>query len=118
MDEKKKERYIESLKRAVADFISHTSNRGSLITVTDVTLSKKEKRVYINISVYPESEEERALAFLKRNISEAREYIGKHVRIGFLPTINFQIDEGEKARRAFDEVLAKQKGGASETDAV
>jgi ribosome-binding factor A len=118
MDDIKKERYTKLLWQNTAEFISSISTRASLITVTNVTLAGREKKVHIHLSVYPETEETKAIAFLERHVYELRDYLKDHMRIGFLPVIEFGIDEGEKARQKFDELLHKEKGGATDSDIV
>jgi len=118
MDDIKKERYIKLLHQNAAAFIASISTRVSLITVTKVTLSKGEKKAQIHVSVYPEVEEVKALAFLERHVYEMRDYLKEHMRVGFLPLIRFAIDEGEKARQKFDKLLREEKGGASDSGAV
>jgi ribosome-binding factor A len=95
----------DQLKQAAATFINTWSNRRSLITVTDVELSRTLDRATFFVSVFPEDAEGPALGFLKRKRGECREYLKTHVPMRQLPHVEFAIDVGEKHRRRVDELL-------------
>ncbi len=99
------DRYKEELQELVATFISLESNRQSLITVTDLELTEEGARAILRVSVYPEDREATALDFLKRKRSECREYLKEHGALHRIPTLDFEIDMGEKERRRIDELL-------------
>src|SRR3989344_3884143 len=94
--EKKKLRLAEEIAREAARFLEMESNRNSLITVTGVTLSEKNSRATILLSVLPESEEEKAVAFASGPEGGSRNFLGKRARMRRLPKITFIIDRGEK----------------------
>ena len=48
------------------------------------------------------------LAFAKRKRSEFREYLKKHSALQRLPTVDFEIDYGEKNRQRIDEISNKK----------
>ena len=98
----------EVMKIAAAEFLLRESNRQSLITVTRVTMSDKLTKATILITVLPEDKEEYALEFARRNRSEFREYLKGHTRLQRLPTVDFQIDFGEKNRQRIDEISNSQ----------
>jgi ribosome-binding factor A len=108
----KEQKIKEIIKGAIANFIENESNRdNSMITVTDISISNDFKRVTIFVTVFPEHVEESALDFLNRKRSEARVYLKKNTRLAKLPFIEFEVDEGEKARQKIDEVFLKIKKG-------
>jgi len=75
-----------------------------LITVTRTDLSDDYKNVTVLISVLPHTQEEQALRFAKRARSDLRAYIKNHSRFHPLPTVDFEIDYGEKNRQRIDEL--------------
>lgn len=96
------------IKKLVSEYIVRTAERTSLITVTEVLLSKKGETAAIFVSVLPEKEETAALNFLSRHMGEIRTYIGQHAKFSPLPFLTVQIDSGERNRRRIDELLTKQ----------
>lgn len=102
-------RLKDQLHDLASKFLSKESNRTSLITVTDLALSKDNKRANIFITVLPEEKEEEALEFAKRMRSEFREFAMKNSKIARLPFFDFLIDKGEKNRQLIDEISQKAK---------
>lgn len=98
----KGEKIRESLKHLAAEFLSKVSNRTSLITVTDVVLSRKRDRAAVLISVFPETQEQAALEFASRQGGALRDFLKKKVSLQRLPYISFAIDRGEKNRQKID----------------
>ncbi len=106
--EKKKLRLAEEITREAARFLEIESNRNSLITVTGVTLSEKNSRATILLSVLPESEEEKAVAFANRRAGRPRKFFWQVERMRRLPKIIFIIDRGEKNRQRIEELSHTQ----------
>ncbi|MEY2640645.1 MAG: hypothetical protein RL150_38 [Candidatus Parcubacteria bacterium] len=98
------EKAREVVREAIASFIERESNRNSMITVTSLDHSPDFKRVTVFVTVFPEHAEQAALDFLKRQRSEAREYLKKYTRLARIPFLDFAIDSGEKARQHIDEI--------------
>jgi len=86
------------------DFLARESNRQSLMTVTRADVSPNFKHVTIFVSVLPENLEESALAFAKRERSAFRDYVKKHSKLHPIPTVDFEIDYGEKNRQRIDDL--------------
>lgn len=107
MSENRTEKMIRVIKEAAADFVQIESNGASLITITEVRLSKDKKCANILFTVLPEEKEEAVLDFLKRMRSEFREYTKEKTRLGIIPTFDFQIDLGEKHRQKIDMISLK-----------
>jgi len=102
-----KERLTEQLKNLAAEFLRYHGNLTSLITVTNVMLSKDEKSATIFFTVFPDSYEKTALEFAKRKRSEFKQYIRDKSVIGRIPFIDFAIDVGEKNRQRIDELTTE-----------
>jgi ribosome-binding factor A len=99
------ERTKDEIQKLASKFIERESSRKSLITVTDVYLTNDFKKVIIFVTVLPDSDEEMALDFLKRQRSDFRDYAKKNSRIRRIPFFDFEIDKGEKSRQRIDELL-------------
>ena len=104
MSENKTETMIKIIKKAAADFIQLESNGASLITVTDVRLSKDEKYANILFTVLPVDKEKPVVEFMKRMRSEFREYVKNKTRLNRIPMFDFQLDLGEKHRQHIDTI--------------
>ncbi len=87
-----------------ADFFKENANRTSLITVTRADISPDGKNARIYISVFPEKDEQDALVFAKRNLSELRAYAASHARFKRVPFFEIVLDIGEKNRQAVQDV--------------
>ena len=100
----RQEKVKENIKHLVAQFLERESNRTSLITVTDANVSKDFKKATLFISVLPDSREESALNFAKRQRSDIRKFIQSRLKMKFTPFLDFEIDQGEKNRQRIDEL--------------
>ena len=87
-----------------ADYFARESNYVSLITVTRADMSPDLKNVTVFFSVLPESAEASALDFAKRARGEFRQFLKQKMRLQHLPTIDFEIDYGEKNRQRIDDL--------------
>jgi ribosome-binding factor A len=93
------------LQRLGASFLAIENNGSSLITVTEVKLSKDAKYATIFFTVFPESFEKTAIEFAKRKRSEFKKYVRDNSSLGRIPMMDFQIDLGEKNRQKIDSLL-------------
>ncbi len=99
-----KERQLEAIAKAAAEYLSREANRNNLITVTRAEMSDDSKHAVVYISVFPEKGEEAALSFANRNRGEIGAYLLSRVRGMRVPRLEFKIDMGEKNRRRLDEL--------------
>ena len=104
MTENRSEKIINIIKIAAAEYMQKETNGASLVTITDVRMSKDEKCVNIFFTVLPEEKQVAVLEFAKRKRTEFREYIKNNTRLGRIPTFDFEIDLGEKHRQRIDEI--------------
>jgi ribosome-binding factor A len=100
------EKLSQELQQRAALFLQRESNGQSLITVTRCDLTDNQKYATIFISVLPVEKEDTAIEFVRRQRRDFLEYIRKETKIGRLPTINFELDMGEKNRQRIDELSA------------
>ena len=103
------EKLSQELQHLAATFLERESNKISLITVTRVELSEKQKYATIFISVFPTDKEAGALEFVKRQRTDFIAYLHTHSKIGRVPFITFEIDYGEKNRQRIDELSNEGK---------
>ena len=99
----------ETIQHLAADFLEREMSRQSLVTVTRAEVAEDLKNVMIFISVLPEKFEGQALEFAKRSRSEFRTYLHDHSSLHPAPTIDFEIDYGEKNRQRVDELTRYKK---------
>ena len=107
MSENRTEKMIRVIKEVAADFMQLESNGASLVTITEVRLSKDEKYANIYFTVLPENKEEAVLEFTKRKRSEFKQYVKSKTRLGRIPMFDFDIDLGEKHRQKIDIISLK-----------
>ncbi|OGG58049.1 hypothetical protein A2853_00985 [Candidatus Kaiserbacteria bacterium RIFCSPHIGHO2_01_FULL_55_17] len=97
----------QELAHLAGDFFAREKPQRALLTVTRAELADDFKNVMIFFSVLPETEESAALKFAKRARSDFREYVKKHSFFHPVPTVDFEIDYGEKNRQRVDELTRK-----------
>lgn len=101
---KKSERITETVAHEAARFIEAAASDQSLITVTRALPAGKGDRITVFVSVFPESEEGAAIAFLARQREAFSDHLKAHARIAPLPRVDFELDAGEKHRRRLEEL--------------
>ncbi len=101
----KENKFKEIIWRVASEFIQSESNYQSMITVTDVAVSKDFQKSTIFVTVFPEHKEEAGIDFLKRQRKNFKEFIKRKTRLSRIPQFDFQIDLGEKSRQRIDEIL-------------
>ena len=99
----RQQKVSEEIRKSAGDFIALHAQRHSLITPTRVDISPDLTKATIYFTVLPESEEERALHFLRRKRSEFKQHL-KRNHFKRLPLVNFQLDYGEKNRQLLDDI--------------
>lgn len=104
MSDRRHVQISETIAHRAADFFARESNGQSLVTITRADLSPDLKEITIFFSVLPDSAEAAVLKFAKRNRSEFREYLKGHTALGRIPTVDFEIDYGEKNRQRIDDL--------------
>ncbi|MDB5238699.1 MAG: Ribosome-binding factor [Candidatus Parcubacteria bacterium] len=97
----------EMIRELAADFFSRESNRQSLLTVTAVEVVARGSVARILITVIPESEEEKALGFAHRQLTDFKHFVMEKSRIQRIPFFEVALDKGEKNRQRLDEITKK-----------
>lgn len=103
----RQEKVNSLLKDLAASFLSRESWIAStaLITITHIETPKDLKSAKIFISIFPENKEKETLKLLNEKKSELRKYIGSQIKMKFLPSLEFEIDKGEKGRQKIEKIL-------------
>lgn len=104
MNGEREQKIYGLFRRLAGKFISEETNHTSLITVTNLKGHDNLRGCTIFVTILPVEAEDTALDFLKRKRGEFRQYVKKNSRIKFIPTFDFEIDEGEKNRQRIDDV--------------
>ncbi|RJR14142.1 ribosome-binding factor A [Candidatus Parcubacteria bacterium] len=107
MSSRRQVKIAEEMAHLAANFFARESNAQSLITVTRADVASNLKSVMILFTVLPEKFEESALTFAKRNRTDFREYLKSHSSFQRIPTVDFEIDHGEKNRQRIDDLTRK-----------
>ncbi len=100
----KREKIAEMIHHLAAEFILNEATNASLITITRVELSQTGKEAKVYFTTLPSDQEDVALKFLTRKVSEFNKYVRDKSRIGLIPHIDFKIDYGERNRQRLDEL--------------
>lgn len=103
----KDEKLKDQIKKWAADFLQRESNGTSLITVTDVKITREAKEATVLFTVLPDNKQVEALEFARRQLGDFREFMNKKVKTGRMPFFHFDIDRGEKHRQRIDEITIK-----------
>ena len=90
--------------KAAAMFLQEQSNRTSMITVTNVDLSRDSKNATIFFTVLPQTSEAAALDFAMRQRSDFTKFVHDKTKIARVPMVVFAIDGGEKNRQHIDKL--------------
>jgi len=101
----KNEKLKDQIHKLAAEFLQKESNGTSLITVTDVMISREAKEATILFTVLPDTMQDSALEFARRQLGDFREFMNKKIKTGRMPFFHFEIDRGEKHRQRIDEIL-------------
>ena len=92
------------IRELAAEFFSRESNRTSLITVTGVEILNRGSKARILLTVLPENQENAALDFAHRQLTDFKQHVMQHSRIGHVPFFEVALDVGEKNRQRIDEI--------------
>jgi len=101
----RQEKTRELIQHLAAEFIGAEANKSPLITVTNTRLSADGKNVVVLVTVFPDSGEGAAINFLKRKRGEFKDFLKFRARLQRLPSIDFDIDRGEKSRQHIDTLI-------------
>lgn len=94
----------ELIRELAGDYFARESNRQSLITITNVEIENKGSKARLLITVMPEDQEEAAVSFMHRQLTEFRQYVMGKARLMRVPYFEVAVDKGEKNRQRLDEV--------------
>jgi ribosome-binding factor A len=101
----KDEKSASLISKFAAEYFSIESNRDSLMTITRTDILDKGRRAIVFFTTLPREKEVGALEFAKRRQRDFRQFVMAKKSFGFVPRIDFAIDEGEHNRQRIDELL-------------
>ena len=107
------ERVSRMIQREVADLLQRDFAEAtqSLVTVTDVRVTKDLGIAYVNVSVLGDTQAERDAAFARVDAlsSQVRGELGHAIRhqVRRIPEIRFFLDDGPQRAAHMDELFAK-----------
>ena len=105
----RKEKVEHSILEVAGRFLNEHSNRQSLITASRVLLSSDMSKATVFFTVYPRNKEKAVFDFLMRKRTDFRSFLKEEMYLKRLPFVDFQIDNAEKKRQDFDELVLKLK---------
>ncbi len=105
----KDDKFISLLSRFACEYFGLESSKDSLMTITRTEIFDRGKRALIYFTALPREKEVLALEFAKRRRQDFRRFIMSKKSFGFVPKIDFCIDEGEHNRQRIDE-LSNESG--------
>lgn len=110
---KRSERLSILLREEIADIVMHKIKdpRLGFVTVTDVGLSNDLKTAKVFISVIEESHKSLAIEILTSATGLIRAELAKRVRVKFIPTLAFKIDDTYEKGSRIDSLLELIKQG-------
>lgn len=94
----------ESVAHHASEFLARELGTKALVTVTHASMPDNYKQVTVFISVLPQTMEAEALKAAKRARSDFHDYLREHTFLHPTPTVDFEIDYGEKNRQRIDEL--------------
>jgi ribosome-binding factor A len=98
------EKLKELIRTLAAEYFQRESNGQSLITVTGIETWGRGGKAKILVTVLPESQEETAVKFIHRQLTDFRAHVMDHARLMRVPHFEVALDKGEKNRQHIDEI--------------
>lgn len=95
---------VSLLSKFAAEYFENESNGESLITVTRAEIYSRGKRASVFFTAIPAEKEPEVLEFAKRRQNDFRRFVMDKKSFGFVPKIEFFIDQGEHNRQRIDEL--------------
>lgn len=100
----KGEKMASLLSKFAAEYFENESNGESLITITKAETYSRGKRASVFFTAIPMEKEPEALKFAERHQNDFRRFVMNKKSFGFVPKIEFYIDQGEHNRQRIDEL--------------
>ncbi len=108
-DARKREKLTSIYLRVVSEWVElNIKMSGSIISVTNISISEDLGTVKILFSVWPDGKESDVLKSLENSKRELRGHIAEKIKSKFVPKLEFEIDESEKRRLHIEKLLKNQ----------
>jgi ribosome-binding factor A len=117
------DRVASMLQREVADLLSNEFREGSqsMLTITDLRVTKDLGIAYVNVSVLGPTAEERRAAFkrLEAQTPLVRQALATRIRhqVRRIPELRFFLDEGQQRSARMDALFAQIRAERGEDEA-
>lgn len=95
----------ELLRQIAAMYFQRHIEKTPMVTVTRASASNDLKHATIFVTVYPEDDEEKGLQNAKAEQPGLQEAIGDRLETKHTPSVEIELDQGEKKRQRIDEIL-------------
>jgi len=108
---KRSQRVGDLLREEIADIIMRRVKdpRLGFVTVTGVDITDDLKIAKVYVSILKDEERETALSILNAAKNFIRSEVGKRVRMKFIPTLEFRVDESIERGDRIDRLLREIK---------
>lgn len=104
---RRRDQVEETIAHLAGEFLARESGVKALITVTRAEMSDNYKQATIYLSVLPHTMEEEVMIFARRARSDFHDYVRDRSFFHPTPTVDFQLDWGERNRQRVDELTRK-----------
>lgn len=119
---KRSARVSDLIREEIADIIMNRIKYKTLgfVTVTAAKVSDDLRHAVVYLSVLDEKDRGRTLRKLNSSASFIRSELGKRLKMKYVPTISFMIDEsieyGRKIDKILDEIRSEREGSEDEDE--
>jgi ribosome-binding factor A len=111
MDEQKQARIQSTIQKELGKIIERDLdvNPSTLVTITTVEYLPDNHLARVNISVFPENEQEQIISQLNRLAKTFVLALQKRIKMGYIPNLIFKYDAGIVKNARIQELIAKNK---------
>ncbi len=115
---KRSVRVSDLIREEVADIVMHKIKHKNLgfITITGAKMTSDLRNATVYFSVLIEEEQMKTLRKLNESKSFIKRELGSRLRMKFIPTIKFEIDQGVEYGKKIDKLLGEMDTERSPVD--
>jgi ribosome-binding factor A len=115
---KRSARVSDLIREEIADIIMHKIKHKSLgfVTVTGAKVSDDLRHATIYVSVLDENEKQKTVKKLNSSASFIKGELGRRLKMKYVPSLKFMVDESIEYGRKIDKILDDIKSERSSID--
>ncbi len=115
---KRSVRVSDLIREEIADIIMHKIKHKTLgfVTVTGAKVSDDLRHATIYLSVLEEKDSEKTVRKLSSSASFIRSELGKRLKMKYVPSLSFRIDDSIEYGKKIDKILNEIKSERSHLD--